>query len=278
VLWRQTRGLLSFRCWRSAQPNKELLVQISPGLIACALALSLAGLSRAAEPPSKEAAPSGAQAAASESQSNGPDPAELFGRLDADKDGQLTAGEVPPDKRRLFERLLRTSDKNHDGKLSAEEFVAGLKPAEPKPPVAAEQDAEGRKPEGLSPERMFLRLDANNDGKVTPDEVPEPRRERFKQLLRRGDRDGDGALDREEFVAVMTAVMARQGAGGAKRPQGRPDGKRLFARLDKNGDGKLTADEVPQERRAFVERMIRRGDKNNDQALSLEEFESIRPR
>jgi Ca2+-binding EF-hand superfamily protein len=256
-------------------------VQISHGLIACAVAASLGGLSLAAEDSSKESATKDAQAkiassAASESPANGPDPAELFGRLDADKDGQLTADEVPLDKRRLFERLLRTSDKNHDGKLSAEEFAAGLKPAEPKPPEAGDRGGEDRRPDGPSPERMFRRLDANGDGKVTPDEVPEPRRERFKQLLRRGDRDGDGALDREEFVKVMSAIMARQKAGGP--PQGRPDAKRLFARLDKNGDGKLTADEGPQERRAFVERLIRRGDKNNDQALSLEEFEIVRPR
>jgi len=35
---------------------------------------------------------------------------------------------------------------------------------------------------------LFKRLDANGDHKVTLDEVPEERRDRFKRLIERGDR------------------------------------------------------------------------------------------
>lgn len=46
----------------------------------------------------------------------------------------------------------------------------------------------------------------------------------------------------------------------------------LFAQLDKNGDGKLTADEVGDEYKAAFEQMVRRGDKDGDRVLTRAEF------
>ncbi|HTM56745.1 MAG TPA: hypothetical protein VL175_22120 [Pirellulales bacterium] len=202
-------------------------------------------------------------------------PTELFARLDANKDGQLSADELPAERKRLFERLLRTSDKNSDGKLSAEEFSAGLKRVGDSP-AASEEPSRPRRPEGgPPPERLFRRLDANRDGKITPDEIPEPRRERFKQLLARADRDGDGALDQQEFIRGTR--MAPGVLTGDNQVGSQPDPARLFRRMDRNSDGKLTADEVPEERRAFVERLIRRADKDGDGLLTLEEFTASRP-
>ena len=56
----------------------------------------------------------------------GPNPAEMFGQLDTNKDGLISTDEVPEERQRLFERLVRTADKNSDGKLDNEEFAAGL--------------------------------------------------------------------------------------------------------------------------------------------------------
>lgn len=199
-----------------------------------------------------------------------------FGLLDANKDGQLTREEIPQDQKRLFERLLRTSDKNSDGRLSAEEFAAGLKPkqdgeADEPPRGARNRQADARQ----NPDRIFKRLDANGDGKITLDEVPEERKERFKPLIARGDKNGDGALDRTELRDAFAAPPGAPAGGPPERRGG--DAKRLFSRLDKNGDGKLTADEAPEERRTFIERLIRRHDKDGDAALSLEEFGDARP-
>src|SRR5262245_60245440 len=67
----------------------------------------------------------------------GQDSAELFSRLDANKDGYVTSEEVQQPQQTLFERLLRNADKDGDKKLSKEEFVAGLKGDEsPRPPLA----------------------------------------------------------------------------------------------------------------------------------------------
>ena len=61
---------------------------------------------------------------------------ELFGKLDSNKDGYVARDEVQDAQRALYERLVRTADKNGDGKLSKEEFQAGLQPAEgPRPPL-----------------------------------------------------------------------------------------------------------------------------------------------
>ena len=77
---------------------------------------------------------------------------------------------------------------------------------------------------------LFKRADANKDGKVSLDEVPQERRERFKKLLERADKDGDHALSVEEgrqfgaevrrrAQAGRKAVEARRKPGERKRPE-----------------------------------------------------------
>lgn len=53
---------------------------------------------------------------------------------------------------------------------------------------------------------------------------------------------------------------------------GLPDSKELFQQLDKNGDGKLVADEIPQDQARFFERLLRIADKNEDGQLTEAEF------
>ena len=53
---------------------------------------------------------------------------------------------------------------------------------------------------------------------------------------------------------------------------GIPKPEDLFQSLDKDGDGKLTTDEIPEGQRKFFDRSVRVGDKDGDGVLTKEEF------
>lgn len=220
-------------------------------------------------------------ARADEPASQAPDAGGLFKQLDENDDGLLASDEIPEDRKTLFDRLLRKGDENSDGKLSAEEFAAALSGGGDSNDEPSERQRPARPDRGDRPEpgAFFARLDANGDGKVELDEVPEPGRERFEKLIARADKDGDGALSREEFTAVVRRAGGEPGKPGgpkkpdqAKRPQAGRDPSELFKRMDRNADGKVTADEVPEERRERFKRLIEHADKDGDGAVSREEF------
>lgn len=144
----------------------------------------------------------------------GLNPRELFEQLDSNSDRVVAAEEVPDAGRAAFKKLLAVGDKNHDGKLEAEEFRAL---------IAKAAGAFGRA--GMPRER-FAALDKNGDGKVSKDEFAGPPA-RFAQL----DADHDGFVTRQE-------------AGGPGMPPGGPGAlpPRLKA-MDKNNDGKVSRDE-----------------------------------
>ena len=129
------------------------------------------------------------------------------------------------------------------------------------------------------PAQIFESLDKNKDGKLTADEITADHREHFDRLLRAGDKDRDGVLTKEEFLAAF----ARQnppldpGPGG---PGGRGgDGPMfsladLFEHFDKNNDGKLTTDELPEKLRERLKPLFTRLNKD---ALTKEDLEKLRP-
>jgi len=190
------------------------------------------------------------------------DAADLFNKLDANKDGYVTPDEVQESQKALFERMLRNADKDGDKRLSKEEFQAGLKPDEtPKQPLAGGQPFGGA-PQAAKgkgdPRAFFERLDANKDGKLSRDELPEQLRANFDRL----DANTDGSLNPEELAQAGRQFGKRPpGAPGTPPPQaGRPAGgapadraqlEALFDRTDSNSDGKLTKDEIPEERQGM---------------------------
>lgn len=190
----------------------------------------------------------------------GPDPAALFTRLDADKDGAVTATEAGTENETLFNRLLRLGDKNKDGKLTREEFVGGLTQKETTAPVTGSPSPGGAGGPMPDPEMMFKRLDANKDGKVTLEEVPAERKENFERGMARFDKDSDKSLNLAEFKEMMAGMMAG----------GRPGGELMKKIMegDKNGDGKLSKDEAPERMRQQFDKI----DANSDGYLEKEEI------
>src|SRR5260221_3031403 len=72
------------------------------------------------------------------------------------------------------------------------------------------------------------------------------------------------------IVAGAMAVPQVLSAQEAKPAQ--KDPAKLFAELDKNGDGKLSPDEVTGDQRRHVERLLRVAGKGKDEELTREEF------
>jgi Ca2+-binding EF-hand superfamily protein len=108
--------------------------------------------------------------------------------------------------------------------------------------------------------QLFTQLDRNRDGRVTAAEFNFMRGVDFGRL----DRNGDGIIDRREFVDLRSppnAVSARARRirrlriqrfaeldadrdGRISRSEYMRYGRRLFARLDRNGDGVIELNEV----------------------------------
>ncbi len=201
----------------------------------------------------------GGGAAQSQGQDAPADAGALFQRLDKNGDGKLTAGEIPQDQIRFFERLVRRGDKNADGELTREEFEQANKPDE-RPNVPLGGGGAGERGPGDARQR-FEMLDRNKDGKVTLDEVPEQFRDRIKPIF---DRAGKQELTFEEF--------SRLTGGGPPQDPGE-----MFARLDANGDGKLTVDEVPERVRPMLEGMLRRvGKEKGAEVTSVSKDEFVK--
>jgi Ca2+-binding EF-hand superfamily protein len=193
------------------------------------------------------------------------DPAQLFAELDKNGDGKLKADEIGAGQKRFFEHLLRAAGKEKDGELTKEEFVKGFKPDDLKVNAPTNPGGFGGRMPQFNPGEIFQRYDANKDGKLTLDEIPDQARQRFQPIF---DRLGKKELSRDEFVQAMQ----RLGGGG---PAFMRDPEGFFKRLDTNGDGKVTVEEAPEEFRPQVERWLARLRKEKDASLTLEDLKKI---
>jgi Ca2+-binding EF-hand superfamily protein len=119
-------------------------------------------------------------------------------------------------------------------------------------PHLAAQDAEQPRDNKAQIERIFKQRDRDGDGKLSRDELGNLRQ------FRRLDADGDGFVTLEEAKAVVRQREGRSdpAAGIEKR----------FKALDKNGDRKLTLDEMP-DREQFKAQ-----DLDGDGTVTLEEM------
>jgi len=169
------------------------------------------------------------------------DPAQLLARIDANRDGKITREELPE---RLAERLL-LADLDQDGAITLDELRKA-----------------GDKEREEQAKQTLQRLDANQDGKITKEEIPERMRPRLEAL----DANRDGVLTLDELKAPPPP--APSDAEAARR-----DPAQVIARLDRDGDGKLSGPEIP----GWMQRRMAQLDKNADGFLTAEELGAIPP-
>ncbi len=185
--------------------------------------------------------------------------------MDTDKDGKLSAAELPERMKPMLER----SDANKDGFLDRAELEAMASQRIQQP---RQGGPEGGRPPGGNPAeflgQMMERADQNKDGKLNGEELPPFLREQLATL----DKNGDGAVDREELQSGMAARIregrplgGQQGnrnEGGAVRPR-RPEGEAEGER-DRPTEEPRREEDDKEEREEGDEKPTQKDDEDDD--------------
>ena len=210
----------------------------------------------------------------------------LLARMDANTNGQIEAREVPEPLLGIFHRIEDRLGGERDGVLNRRELTQagpGLSRIAQRVADQMGLDVEvelallsekqwnnvqnmlsrrGRANELGNPDRareLFRQLDANSDGQVTLEEVPDQFAQRFQQLLDRADRNRDEQISEDELMTVSRIMKAMEG----NRPsadQIAKGTKQLLKQWDRDGDKRLSQQELPRRMAPRFDRLDQDGD------------------
>jgi len=204
----------------------------------------------------------------------------LFKDIDVDGDGLLSKEEMLNSPGCKFDReqvnaIYELGDSNGDEVLDMGEFIAIMYP------TAGEALAKLSKnyPNIDQVKDLFKSIDVDNDGSITKIELAEATirftSQEVEAIFALGDINDDGALDLEEFIGVLYPSAVTIASRLRIKFTDINSVKKAFAKIDADGDGKVTKEEVArcdvfndQE----IDALFILGDSNNDNEIDLEEF------
>lgn len=208
----------------------------------------------------------------------------LFDRFDRNGDGKLTRDELPEGLRPQFEPAFEHVGKDE---LTKEEFLKHLDGG-PNPPQTDQPRSDrpnDARPDAEEAIRIFNRLDADGDGKLMLDEVPEFVTSRIREVFRRAGKDDDDFLTQAEFVRFTRSAAPQRSEAAPQQPpdtrQQRPEiaqedgqfrGPRFFRFVDRDGNGKISREELAHALERFDEL-----DLDRDGEIDLQEFLGFPP-
>jgi Ca2+-binding EF-hand superfamily protein len=178
-------------------------------------------------------------------------PERFLMRFDANKDGKVQLTELPE----RMQKWLGKADTNGDGVLSVEEMKAHGEA------MRAEHFAKG---------------DTNNDGAIDATEAG-----RHWEQLKVADADNNGSVTRAELdKAIADGKMHPMMGGHGPHGEGadgehheRPSPEAFFQKLDKDGNGKIDASEMPEHMKEHIADI----DTNKDGSITLDELKAAKP-
>jgi Ca2+-binding EF-hand superfamily protein len=134
----------------------------------------------------------------------------------------ISGGKNGFDMAAMWQDLLKKADKNGDGKISKEEFKAGMPQA------------------GPNADSLFSKIDTNGDGAIDESEAAAAQKMHKKhghgsggpmQVFEKADSDGDGKISKSDFEAALP-----EGTDSATA-------NKVFDNMDTNQDGVVDAQE-----------------------------------
>ncbi|KAI9471764.1 calmodulin 3 [Coemansia mojavensis] len=129
----------------------------------------------------------------------------------------------------------------------------------------------------------FELFDKNGDGTISATELAEvmkqmnqnPTQQEINDMIGEVDEDGNGTIEFEEFVTMMTRHQSST--------KEEDDLAMSFKMFDKNGDGSISKDELREVMASLgenlsekeIDDMLAEADVNNDNVISFEEFKNM---
>merc|ERR550532_1333586 len=206
---------------------------------------------------------------------------QLFRVLDKDGDGMISQEEMRNCGQKFsakeIDAIFALGDINNDGEIDVSEFVAVMCPSAST--VVARMSKGFKTLDEVK--SAFRKLDANNDGQISKSEMSSAglNDQEVNAIFSLGDSNNDGEIDLQEFIMVMCPSASAVVFKTSKQFKSKEDAANSFKKIDINGDGLLSKDEM---RSCYLklnpielDAIFALGDANGDGEIDLEEFLAV---